>query len=73
MVELATECPRYGYRMLTDKLHQDGQQVNHKRVYRLYRDNLCSLRSVAANAFEARSVCHCSRRPESINDGRWIL
>ena len=35
--ELATEYPRYGYRMLTDKLRQHDTLVNHKRVYRIYR------------------------------------
>lgn len=36
--ELATEYPRYGYRMLTDKLRQEGTHANHKRVYRVYRE-----------------------------------
>ena len=35
---LATEYPRYGYRMLTDKLRQRGIHANHKRVYRIYRE-----------------------------------
>jgi putative transposase len=34
--ELATQYPRYGYRMLTDKLRQEGRRANHKRVYRVY-------------------------------------
>jgi putative transposase len=33
---LAVECPRYGYRMMTDRLRWEGTPVNHKRVYRLY-------------------------------------
>ena len=36
--ELATEYPRYGYRMLTDKLRLEGRRANHKRVYRIYRE-----------------------------------
>lgn len=35
--ELARKHPRYGYRMMTAKLRQEGWQVNFKRVYRLWR------------------------------------
>ena len=37
MLELACEHPRYGYRLITAKLRQEGWQVNRKRVYRLWR------------------------------------
>ncbi len=37
MVELATEYGRYGYRRVTAFLRQEGFQVNHKRVERLWR------------------------------------
>ena len=36
--QLAVECPRYGYRMMTDRLRWEGVPVNHKCVYRLYRE-----------------------------------
>jgi putative transposase len=35
--ELATQRPRWGYRRLHILLKREGVQVNHKRVYRLYR------------------------------------
>lgn len=35
--ELVLKYPRYGYRMITAKLRQDGWRVNFKRVYRLWR------------------------------------
>ena len=35
--ELARKYPRYGYRMMTAKLRQEGWHVNRKRVYRLWR------------------------------------
>ena len=35
--ELARKYPRYGYRMMTAKLRQEGWRVNRKRVYRLWR------------------------------------
>lgn len=36
--ELAAERRRYGYRRLTILLRREGFMVNHKRVYRLYRE-----------------------------------
>ena len=42
---LALECPSYGWPRLTVKLQRRGWAVNHKRVYRLMReDNLLCLR-----------------------------
>lgn len=35
--ELAAKKPRYGYRRLTALLRRSGEQVNPKRVHRLYR------------------------------------
>jgi transposase InsO family protein len=37
MKRFAGKYPRYGYRFITAKLRQDGWQVNHKRVQRLWR------------------------------------
>ena len=37
MVELANEYGRYGYRMITAMLREEGWKVNHKRVERLWR------------------------------------
>ena len=42
VVELAWEKPRYGYRRLHVLLRREGQTVNHKRLYRIYREaGLC--------------------------------
>ena len=41
--EMAAKYPRYGYRMMTDKLRFQGWRVNHKRVYRLYREETLQL------------------------------
>src|SRR4051794_1760807 len=38
LTELARERQRFGYRRLTALLRREGRNVNHKRVYRLYRD-----------------------------------
>lgn len=37
IVNLAEKYGRYGYRMITGLLHQNGWQVNHKRVERIWR------------------------------------
>jgi putative transposase len=37
-VELAQERRRFGYRRIHALLRRDGFEVNHKRVYRLYRE-----------------------------------
>jgi putative transposase len=34
---LATQAPGAGYKRLTELLRQEGRVVNHKRVYRIYR------------------------------------
>ncbi len=42
LVELAREKPRFGYRRLHVLLRRDGEQVNHKRVWLVYREaGLC--------------------------------
>jgi putative transposase len=38
LVEAAREKPRWGYRRLQLKLEEKGMRVNHKRVYRVYRE-----------------------------------
>jgi putative transposase len=42
LVRLAKEKPRYGYRRLQVLLEREGERVNHKRLYRVYREaGLC--------------------------------
>ena len=42
LVRLAREKPRYGYRRLQVLVKREGEQVNHKRLYRVYREaGLC--------------------------------
>jgi len=45
--ELAQRHPRYGYRRLWVELRRGGYPVNHKRVYRLYRQARLKLRRKA--------------------------
>lgn len=37
LTQLAHEKPRYGYRRLAVLLRREGEIVNHKRVFRVYR------------------------------------
>jgi putative transposase len=42
LVRLAREKPRYGYRRLQVLLEREGKRVNHKRLWRVYREaGLC--------------------------------
>lgn len=43
--ELAAARVRYGYRRLHILLQREGWKVNHKRTYRIYRDEGLSIRS----------------------------
>jgi putative transposase len=44
LVELAKQKPRYGYRRLWALLERRGWVVNHKRLYRLYREEHLAVR-----------------------------
>ena len=37
ITELATQYGRYGYRRITAMLHNEGWNINHKRVERLWK------------------------------------
>ena len=52
--ELAYARPRYGYRRLTVLLQREGWEVNHKRIYRIYRGG------GTASADEATKETGCS-------------
>src|SRR5262249_24329677 len=42
--KIIEEFVRYGYRRVTATLHRDGLKVNHKRVYRVMRENRLTCR-----------------------------
>lgn len=68
--ELAAKLPRYGYKRLCRRLRRNGVKVNHKKIYRLYREEASWSASVFASAWSAepRSRRHPSAR---ISAGRW--
>jgi putative transposase len=53
LVELAREKPRFGYRRLHVLLRRCGEQANHKRVHRVYRE--------AGLAIRRKKRKHCTR------------
>ncbi len=53
LVELAREKPRFGYRRLQVLLSRSGEQVNHKRLHRVYRE--------AGLTIRRRKRKHCLR------------
>ena len=61
MIELAAERPRFGYPRIHILLRRDGFRVNHKRTYRIYREERLQVRrkrrkQVAAAPREAMPV-----------------
>jgi transposase InsO family protein len=63
MLELTKAHPRYGYRMMTAKLRQEGWEVNRKRVYRLWRrEGLKVPQKKRKKRRLGRSENACSRR-----------
>lgn len=44
LIELARQKPRFGYRRLGALLERRGYQVNHKRLYRIYREEQLAVR-----------------------------
>ena len=40
VIELATQYGRYGYRRITAMLRQEGWDINHKKVERIWRKRL---------------------------------
>jgi putative transposase len=70
--ELVRKHPRYGYRMITAKLRQDGWTVNFKRIYRLWRREGLK---VPKKARKKRRLGHgdnsCVRRKAMHKDHVW--
>mgnify|MGYP002623940522 FL=1 len=72
MHELVRKYPRYGYRMITAKLRQEGWQVNFKKVYRLWRREGFK---VPKKSHKKRRLGHhgnsCTRRRAEGKDDVW--
>jgi putative transposase len=69
--DLAGKRPRYGYRRLHELMRRDGVEVNHKRLYRIYREEQLAVRRrrrkrIAASARPQMPV------PSRVNE-RWSM
>lgn len=62
--ELAGERRRFGYRRLHVMLKREGQMVNHKRVYRLYREE-----GLAVRKRKRKRVSRAERQPLQVPAG----
>jgi len=72
MHELVLRYPRYGYRMITAKLRQEGWSVNAKRVYRLWRQEGFKVpKKVRKKRRVGQSSNGCSRRRAEHKDHVW--
>jgi putative transposase len=68
---LAAKRPRFGYRRLYTMLRRDGEVVNHKRVYRLYKAEGLSVRTKRRKRMAAapRTVLPPATKPNE----RWSM
>ncbi|MBI1805058.1 MAG: transposase [Ignavibacteriae bacterium] len=72
--ELAGKRVGFGYRRLHVMLRREGWQINHKRVYRLYREECLGLRKKPPRRRVASVKRGYVLRHESrMNAGAWIL
>lgn len=59
--ELAAMKPRYGYRRLYLMVRREGRRINHKRVYRVYREL-----GLAVRRKKRKRVAQANRRPRVV-------
>jgi putative transposase len=69
---LAEKRPRHGYRMLYLSLRREGFQVNHKRVYRLYRLEDLAVRRKKRRKL-AGHVVRAALPPPTAPNQRWSM
>ena len=69
--KVAAERTRYGYRRLTWKLRRDGLLVNHKRVYRIYREEGLAVRRKKRKKLV--SAARVGLQPATRVNERWTM
>jgi putative transposase len=75
IVELAQQRHRFGYRRIHDLLAREGWQVNHKRIWRLYKQAGLSVRKRRKTkrvAVERQSLA-CSHRPNEVWSADFVM
>jgi putative transposase len=68
MKEIANTRIRYGYRRIHIMLKREGWEINHKRVYRLYREEGLNLRKKKTNRQKSASRTPTTALPNVINE-----
>src|SRR5439155_10625617 len=69
--ELAEERRRFGYRRLHVFLRREGVTVNHKRIYRIYRDEGYRCAGEVASVWLEKPGCPCLPRLVRMSSGAW--
>lgn len=69
---LAERYPRYGYPTLHDMLRIEGQVINRKRTYRIYREQGLQVRTKRRKKLVRPHACPCSCRTRLTSAGRLI-
>jgi len=72
LCELARKRQRFGYRRLTALLQREGQAVNHKRIYRLYREEKLAIRRLRRQ-HSARRLTAAEKNLAERPNQRWAL
>jgi len=71
IVEIAHVRRRFGYRRTSELLLPEYPAVNHKRVYRNYRQANKAVRKRKKVKFQSTSGCRCSWLARSMRCGAW--
>jgi putative transposase len=71
IIPLALERKRFGYRRIHILLKKEGEQVNHKKVYRLYRES--GLKVLKRGGRKKALGSRCPIAPLSAPNARWSL
>ena len=70
--ELARERQRFGYRRLTVLLRREGRHINHKRVYRMYRELGLAMRR-RKRRHSGQRLAAASKAPLERANQRWAM
>jgi putative transposase len=73
IVEIAHVRRRFGYRRIHDLLRPEFPGVNHKRVYRLYRQANLAVRRARRASARQRAGAAATGHARSTRCGAWIL
>ena len=73
MKTMAHKRRRFGYRRLHVLLRREGHVVNHKRLFRMYREEKLHVRHRGGRKRALVRGVRCWCRWPQISSGRWIL